>query len=483
MNKFIYRYFYTINLLLLINTFFGRTPATNTLCIKASSDFLTIKWQPLKGTNVLVVASTDNDAVILNNSVFYIASSEFGKGSKIGNAYVIYNGNQTSVKITGLKAETKYFFSIFESNACDNFDIPVSQELRITDAISGQKAQPVPMTPLTVYTVVCPAVAGITTSLTGTTNSGTSIASAAACPHVGYADPGAMNPWTSAAGTGVIRWMFSSPVKSSTLRMNSVNSNDYGTISASGGSGGTISLSGLICMGVSGLVVGPLTVASAYGGVYFAPTSTGSYTMITLTNTGAQSGFVAACPTAITSAVLPIELLNFEAECYNSMSVKLKWKTITEHNNDYFTVERSQNGEAWETITTIKGAGNSTELLSYEYIDRNVPKGINYYRLKQTDFDKTFVYSLMTLAENCSNTIKEEISLYPNPASREIVINNFKSTAEVEIYSILGEKINTFTITESDNKLSTENLTDGNYIFKIICKEETKLIRVVIAKF
>jgi hypothetical protein len=83
---------------------------------------------------------------------------------------------------------------------------------------------------------------------------------------------------------------------------------------------------------------------------------------------------------------LPIELLYFDGDnqvVYN----KLHWITATENNNDYFNIYRSADGVYFNNIFTIKGAGNSTHNLYYEVIDRNFDPVINYYLLRQTDFD------------------------------------------------------------------------------------------------
>lgn len=65
---------------------------------------------------------------------------------------------------------------------------------------------------------------------------------------------------------------------------------------------------------------------------------------------------------------LPISLLDFEASSDNG-KVKLDWITGNESNNDFFTVERSADGEIFEELITVKGAGNSNTFLSYTAID------------------------------------------------------------------------------------------------------------------
>ena len=86
------------------------------------------------------------------------------------------------------------------------------------------------------------------------------------------------------------------------------------------------------------------------------------------------------------AVALPIELLSFDAKRYQG-NVKVNWKTASEINNDFFTIERSIDGENFDRISEVDGAGNSTHIISYFMIDTDYKNGINYYRLKQTDYN------------------------------------------------------------------------------------------------
>lgn len=83
---------------------------------------------------------------------------------------------------------------------------------------------------------------------------------------------------------------------------------------------------------------------------------------------------------------LPIELLEFTATVDRSI-VDINWSTASQANNDYFTIERSQNGYNWEDLEEIDGAGNSTSTLNYNIKDLRPYLGTSYYRLTQTDYD------------------------------------------------------------------------------------------------
>ena len=89
---------------------------------------------------------------------------------------------------------------------------------------------------------------------------------------------------------------------------------------------------------------------------------------------------------------LPIELVRFAGECADG-KIEIRWSTFTETNNDFFTVERSNNGTDFEIVDVVEGAGNSNQPLSYTVTDELPYGGTSYYRLKNTDFNGKSEYS------------------------------------------------------------------------------------------
>lgn len=116
---------------------------------------------------------------------------------------------------------------------------------------------------------------------------------------------------------------------------------------------------------------------------------------------------------------LPIELLSFYGKSHIYYN-ELRWTTASENNNDYFNIEKTRDGTYFYNISTIKGAGNSTQKLEYLFIDRDIEDGINYYVLKQTDYDGKFKYSDIISIDNrkefsptlikVTNTLGQEVT-------------------------------------------------------------------------
>lgn len=183
-----------------------------------------------------------------------------------------------------------------------------------------------------------------------------------------------------------------------------------------------------------------------------------------------------SCP-ATECAVLPIELSSFEAT-EEDCNVILDWSTASEENNDYFQVERSKDGETFEVIATINGAGTSLETINYTYTDTKA-SAINYYRLKQVDLDGTTTTTkTINLRSSCFNegTAFTMTDVYPNPVTSGPVNINFYTEldvndAEIMVTDVAGRLIHTETvnITKGSNRLSFDSdiFAQGTYFVSV----------------
>jgi len=190
------------------------------------------------------------------------------------------------------------------------------------------------------------------------------------------------------------------------------------------------------------------------------------------TNGGSQ--FYVGSTNASTSP-LPIELVSFTGES-KKYGVDLQWKTVSEMNNDYFTVSRSATGANFESIGTVKGNGTTNISHDYSLVDYKPILGKNYYQLKQTDFDN-HVTTSETIVVNVLS-LEPLISIYPNPLSQNqllnVIINGLEITVptEIQIVNVQGTIVKGATAnTDSDGSLKTSleltGLSAGLYILKV----------------
>ncbi|MCB9361411.1 MAG: T9SS type A sorting domain-containing protein [Flavobacteriales bacterium] len=155
-------------------------------------------------------------------------------------------------------------------------------------------------------------------------------------------------------------------------------------------------------------------------------------------STGGLNNQQSACLAA--SLVLPITLTQFNVTCKDGQPF-LSWNTSSEINNDYFTIERSNDAINFIEVDKIVGAGNSNVSVDYNWQDDGSLMGINYYRLKQTDFDGKYSYSEMGVS-NCK--IEGDFNLYPNPFENKLIVQisegvNYPLNIEVRDY--LGREV------------------------------------------
>lgn len=178
---------------------------------------------------------------------------------------------------------------------------------------------------------------------------------------------------------------------------------------------GTATLGGTLAVSVNYMpVIGnqfTILSATAISGTFGAVTGLPANWYVNYTSTAVILTF---------GAVLPVELVNFTARLVGD-AVQLDWRTASERNNEGFYIERMtvEDGQ-WKKIGFAPGHGTTTETNDYSFLDERPLPGLNYYRLRQVDFDGHSEYS---------NIVRVELAgkgsppvLFPNPASTAVYV-------------------------------------------------------------
>ena len=137
-------------------------------------------------------------------------------------------------------------------------------------------------------------------------------------------------------------------------------------------------------------------------------------------NGGNSAGFGRFC--YVFDNPLPVELIQFTASIDENRT-KVNWTTASEINNDFFMVQRTPDGNLFDDVKKMKGAGNSSNVLNYQCFDEKPLSGKSYYRLKQVDFDGATSYSNLVAVN--FDAVKNSLPLviYPNPQIAGGIIN------------------------------------------------------------
>ncbi|RAU81474.1 T9SS type A sorting domain-containing protein [Pontibacter arcticus] len=187
---------------------------------------------------------------------------------------------------------------------------------------------------------------------------------------------------------------------------------------------------------------------------------------------------------------LPVELISFEGKA-SAAGIALEWSTASEKDNSHFEVERSADGQAFEQIGKVNGNGNSSVKRRYNFTDNNPASDLNYYRLKQVDFDGKSEYSkVITVTADVLASSELSINLAPNPCENgdcsAIIANPGRQGAiTLELKDMSGRLVHTKTITETSGstvKIPMAELAPHKGLFILTATSGTNVVhkRVVL---
>lgn len=169
----------------------------------------------------------------------------------------------------------------------------------------------------------------------------------------------------------------------------------------------------------------------------------------------------------------PVEMLDFQATT-NEGIAKLEWITASEANNDYFEIQKSENGVNFYPIGTLSGAGTTQEHTYYQFEDQITATKL-YYRLMQVDFDGSS--SLTELVELSSQQIENSwVKAYPNPSRNQthLRLENWDELDQdfrIQLFSLDGRLHQTAIVKGNelitDYALDVSGLARGSYLLKV----------------
>lgn len=172
---------------------------------------------------------------------------------------------------------------------------------------------------------------------------------------------------------------------------------------------------------------------------------------------------------------LPVAFKYFDVQSINNVS-KITFVTASETNNDYFSIERSVDGRIFERLDDIKGAGSTTDEHQYTFIDDDPLPGINYYRVRQTDFDGRYNFSQVKVVRH---HIKDNIVVSPSSTDGDISIATDIDDYRVAVYNSAGEQVAAFANLSGHQWINIQTLRPGLYFIQVNNGVVTKTFRVI----
>jgi Secretion system C-terminal sorting domain len=200
-----------------------------------------------------------------------------------------------------------------------------------------------------------------------------------------------------------------------------------------------------------------------------------SYTAHSNNGDGVNATQKTGTVTVTVSTVLAVELTSFEAKAEGN-KVNLAWSTASEKENDFFAVERSNDGVNFTTVGTVKGHGTSNEMNSYTFTDATATGSVVYYRLKDNDFSGQSNTSKV-ISVNLGKGSKLEIGVIATDLGL-VTFNAMEAgDATLNVVNLSGQVVaQAQTVaTEGNNavKMNLNELANGIYILQVLTANST----------
>lgn len=172
-------------------------------------------------------------------------------------------------------------------------------------------------------------------------------------------------------------------------------------------------------------------------------------------------------------STLAVELLDFDGEAASDGNV-LSWTTASEQDHSHFTLEHSTDGINFSSIATLEGVGNSFTTTYYDFVHKNAPAGISYYRLMVTDVNGDMEMAAVITIHRGEVTTNL-VNLYPIPVKDYLNVDYISTGAtgtQIELYNVEGRILQSVRIESvaglNQVQLPVSNLADGMYIIRIV---------------
>lgn len=183
-----------------------------------------------------------------------------------------------------------------------------------------------------------------------------------------------------------------------------------------------------------------------------------------LSNIGNQDRSLSGSAVFSPDVTLPVEVLYFKGNALKEKN-NLVWVTASEINNDYFAVERSADGMGFENAGTVDAGGNSTDALNYSFDDVRPLEGINYYRLKQVDYNGAYKYSNTI---SVRSGMRNQFFVYPSGNGTYILQCSESADGIATVLSMDGRVIKTIRFSGKNAiEINLSDYSDGMYVLRL----------------
>jgi hypothetical protein len=166
-------------------------------------------------------------------------------------------------------------------------------------------------------------------------------------------------------------------------------------------------------------------------------------------------------PSCLPASALPVTLSSLKVNTVNQKN-NLAWTTTSESNNAYFEVLRSSDAINFGKIGSVDGNGDSQQPEAYQFTDDAPKPGVNYYRLKQVDFDGQFELSRIIRAVNEGGVVVKSA-----PETKELIVSGLSGDAKYKLVNMNGRTVKAGALAQNDMAISHRQISRGLYVLQI----------------
>ncbi|MFK7979358.1 MAG: T9SS type A sorting domain-containing protein, partial [Saprospiraceae bacterium] len=166
--------------------------------------------------------------------------------------------------------------------------------------------------------------------------------------------------------------------------------------------------------------------------------------------------------------------------------VALQWATNSGWKNEYFELQKSTDGETFETIRIVDNTTTTDEVVAYTEQDLTPELGNNYYRIKEVRLDGTIEFT--NIVQVNFGIDLNQFYMYPNPATDNVNINLSGlegRKVDIQLISNYGQilkVLNIGKITDTNVQLPLENIPTGMYQLLVKPEGQKALVRRLIVE-
>jgi hypothetical protein len=177
---------------------------------------------------------------------------------------------------------------------------------------------------------------------------------------------------------------------------------------------------------------------------------------------------------------LPVELLSFQARPVEDR-VLLTWQTANEQQSDYFLIEHSTDARSFTSLGKVTAAGYSSTLQSYELWDQQPAPGLNYYRLRQVDFDGTIHDHGLAVVRFAGDPDEVSVDVFPNPVTDQMTVFWSAEATQLWLFDINGRPLRQQTLAGASGSLALDlsSLPGGVYLLHLETPRGVQVRRII----